>query len=289
MNLEDFRTTVQVPSGEISYIDVGEGPVALFIHGIGTNACLWRNVIGDLHDERRRIAIDLPLHGRSPARPDQDFSLSALAGVVEEVCAALDLSEIDLVANDTGGAIAQIFAARHPERLRTFTLTNCEAHDNVPPEALKPLVALAARGELAPTAGHLLANLDLARSEGSLGGGYERPDQVSDETLRGFLEPVLGTPERARQFERWLTALSADDLLAVEPELQRLTVPTLVVWGTGDVFFAPKWASWLRDTIPGVTDVVEIEGARTFFPDERPGDLVPHLRRHWAAHAAATV
>jgi pimeloyl-ACP methyl ester carboxylesterase len=288
MNLEDFRTTIQTPSGEISYVDVGEGPVALFVHGLGTNAHLWRNVIDELHDERRRIAIDLPLHGRSPARPDQDFSLGALADVVEQVCDGLGLTDIDLVANDTGGAIAQIFAARHPERLKSFTLTNCEAHDNVPPAALEPTVELAARGELAPNAGQLMANIDLARAENSLGGGYERPDLVSEETLRSFLEPVLGTPERARNFERFLVSLGPDDLLAVEPELKELTVPTLLVWGTGDAFFDLKWAYWLRDAIPGVSEVIEIEGARTFFPDERPGDLVPHLRRHWAAHATAT-
>jgi pimeloyl-ACP methyl ester carboxylesterase len=290
MNLEDFRATVETPSGEISYVDAGEGPVALFVHGVATNAYLWRNVVGELRDERRRIAIDLPLHGRSPARPDQDFSLAGLARVVEEVCEALGLTSVDLVANDTGGAVAQIFAARHPDRLRTFTLTNCDAHDNVPPEAFKPTVELAARGELAPNAEQLLANIGLARAESSLGGGYEHPELVSDERLRTFLEPVLGTPERARSFERALTALQPDDLLAVEPELKRLTVPTLVVWGTGDAFFDLSWAYWLRDTIPGVTEVIEIEGARTFFPDERPGDLVPHLRRFWArppAHAAA--
>ena len=60
-------------------------------------------------------------------------------------------------------------------------------------------------------------------------------------------------------------------------------MPTLIVWGTGDEFFDVRWAEWLRDTIPGVTDVVMIDGAKLFFPDERAADLVPHLRRHWAA------
>jgi pimeloyl-ACP methyl ester carboxylesterase len=59
----------------------------------------------------------------------------------------------------------------------------------------------------------------------------------------------------------------------------------LVVWGTGDILFRVRWAYRLRDTIPGVTEVVEIEGAKLFFPDERAIDLVPHLRRHWAAQA----
>lgn len=283
--LDAYRHTIDAPSGEIGYVDVGEGPTVLFVHGLGTNAHLWRNVIGLLEGERRRVAIDLPAHGHSAVRPD--LSLPALAAAIEEACAALELENIDLVANDTGGAVAQIFAARHPERLRTLTLTNCEAHDNVPPESLKPLVALAERGELAPTAGAVLENIDLARAEASLGGGYEHPERVSDETLRIFLEPLLGTPEGARAFERCLTSLRAADLVAVEPALRTLTVPTMIVWGTGDTFFDTRWAYWLRDAIPGATEVVEIEGAKLFFPDERAADLVPHLRRHWAAAQVA--
>jgi pimeloyl-ACP methyl ester carboxylesterase len=128
----------------------------------------------------------------------------------------------------------------------------------------------------------LLADLVAARAT-VFAAGYENPELPSLEVVRAFLEPVLGTPEAARHFERCLTALEPHDLLAVEPALARLEVPTLVVWGTDDEFFDVQWAYWLRDTIPGVTDVVEIDGAKLFFPDERAAELVPHLRRHWAA------
>lgn len=273
--------TVQTRSGEVAYVEAGQGRAALFVHGVGTNSHLWRNVIAALSEEpeRRCVAIDLPLHGGSPAR--QDYSLPALAEAIEDFCAALDLTGIDLVANDTGGAIAQVFAARHPERLRTFTLTNCDAHDNLPPEEFKATVELAERGELAPlvTSG---AALEVARA--SLGAGYERPESLSDEDLHIFVDPISRTPERAREFERFLVSLRAADLLDAEPALRKLDVPTLVVWGTGDEFFEVSWAHWLRDTIPGATEVVELDGAKLFFPDERAADFVPHLRRHWAAH-----
>jgi pimeloyl-ACP methyl ester carboxylesterase len=177
--------------------------------------------------------------------------------------------------------VAQIFAARHPERLHSLTLTNCDTHDNVPPEAFLPTVELAKAGALAPTAPDLLADLAVAR-RAVFAMGYEDADQPSLELVDAFLRPILGTPERARQFEHMLATLGPDDLLAAEPALEALTVPTLVVWGTGDTFFDVKWAYWLRDTIPGATEVVEIDGARLFFPDERAADLVPHLERHWA-------
>ena len=106
-----------------------------------------------LAGERRCVAIDLPLHGRTPVAPDQEFSLGAFATFVADVCDTLGLADVDLVANDTGGAVAQIVAARRPERLRSLTLTNCETEGNVPPWAFLPAVGLARVGLLAPFLG----------------------------------------------------------------------------------------------------------------------------------------
>jgi len=286
VNLQTFdalRRTVETRSGPVSYVDVGVGPISLFVHGVGMNSFLWRNVIAGLGDERRCIALDLPLHGHTPARPDQDFSLPGLATVVEDFCDALDLHDIDLVGNDTGGAVCQVFAARFSHRLQSMVLTNCDTHDNLPPEEFQPTVDLAARGELAPTAVQLADTPELAR-EVVFASTYEHPERLSDDEVRAFLVPVVGTTEVGKQFERLLVSLRAEDLLAAEPALHRLSVPTLIVWGTADTFFELSWAYWLRDNIAGATGVVEIPGARLFFPDERAADLLPHLRHHWSEY-----
>jgi pimeloyl-ACP methyl ester carboxylesterase len=288
--LDARRHSITTRSGEISYIDiapenpVGTGPVALFVHGIATNAYLWRNVIGALSGKRRCVALDLPLHGQSPVTAGQDLSVAALAAGLEDFCDALGLTGIDLVANDTGGAVAQIFAARHPERLASFTLTNCDTAGNLPPEDFKPTVELARAGDLAPTAVALFADLDAA-AKVAFGNGYEHLDRIDPAVIRSYLEPCFGSLERAREFERLLAAMDDADLEAVIPRLRELIVPTLIVWGTGDAFFDVSWAYWLRDTIPGTTRVVTIDGARLFFPDERAMDLVPYLEQHWAAAA----
>jgi pimeloyl-ACP methyl ester carboxylesterase len=284
--LNAHRHTAATRFGEISYLDLGAGPTALFVHGIATNAYLWRHVMDALSGQRRCIAIDLPMHGQSPVTAEQDLSLAALAAGLDDFCEVLGLTGIDLVANDTGGAIAQIFAARHPQRLATLTLTNCDTVDNLPPEAFKPMVELAAAGNLAPSAVAMFANLEAA-VQISFASGYEHLDRIDRDVTRSYLEPCFGTIERARQFERLLVSLDVGDLQAVMPQLRDLTVPTLVVWGTGDAFFDVSWAYWLRDTIPGTTRVVTVDGARLFFPEERPMDLVPHLEQHWAAVAAA--
>jgi pimeloyl-ACP methyl ester carboxylesterase len=278
--LEAHRSRAATPHGSVAFLDVGEGPPTIFVHGVGTNAYLWRHVISGLHGERRCLAIDLPLHGRSDPPATGPLTIGQLAETLHEFWLALGLSAVDLVANDTGGAVAQIFAARHPECLRSLTLTNCETHDNVPPPAFQPTVDLAKLGLLAPSAPALLVDLEAAR-EAVYGMGYENVEHLPLKVTRSFLEPVLGSPERARQFEEMLAALDPSELLEVEPALRRLTIPTLIVWGTGDEFFERQWAFWLRDTIPGVSDVVEIEGAKLFFPDERANELVTNLRRHW--------
>jgi pimeloyl-ACP methyl ester carboxylesterase len=110
-HFDRYRTDVATRTGPASYIDTGgDGPAALFVHGVGTSSYLWRNVIAQMAGERRCVAVDLPLHGRTPAAAGQDFSLTSLAGFLTDFCDAAGVGEIDLVANDTGGAVAQIFA-----------------------------------------------------------------------------------------------------------------------------------------------------------------------------------
>jgi pimeloyl-ACP methyl ester carboxylesterase len=283
---EAHRQTVKTPVGDLSYVDVGEGPVALFVHGVFLNAHLWRKVIAEVHSgERRCVAIDLPAHGRTVSDESWDLSLLGLATAVLALCDGLGLDQVDLVANDTGGAVAQIFAANNPQRLRTLTLTNCDTQDNIPPPNFAPVVDLARQGGLADIVMRLARDFGLARSNAGFALSYERVAELPDEQLHAYLDPLAETDHRARELQRCVAQLEAAPLLAIEPLLKQLEVPTLIVWGTGDPFFGIEEAEWLRDTIPGAGEIVEIEGARLFFPDERPAELAPHLLRHWKAAA----
>jgi pimeloyl-ACP methyl ester carboxylesterase len=285
--LEAHRRSATTELGEISYLDVGEGPTTLFVHGVFTNAFFWRDVLADVGAQRRCIAIDLPAHGQTRTDESWDLSLGGLARALGALCDAVDAGRVDLVANDTGGAVAQIFAATNPQRLRSLTLTNCDTQGNIPPPDFAPVVDLARQGGLADIVKSLATDLSLARSDAGFGSGYERPQDLPDEVLRAYLEPLAESDQRASELQRCVAQLEPGPLVAVEPQLKELETPTLLVWGTGDPFFDLSWARWLRDTIPGVTEIVEIEGAKLFFPDERAGDLVPHLRRHWEATAGA--
>jgi len=273
--------------GEIAYTDQGSGPAALFVHGVFLNGYLWRHVVDRVADVRRAIAIDLLAHGATKTAPDQDVSFRAQAEMLEAVCETLGLDQVDLVANDSGGGIAQIFAARHPERIRTLALTNCDTHDDWPPEAFQTTVKAVAEGHLAAIGRQWLQDAGKARS--SFSRAYEHPEQVSEETFRTYFEPLFATPGSVRNLERFFAAMDCRQTAAVEPLLGQLHAPTLIVWAMDDVFFDVQWAYWLRDTIPGASKVIELEGARLFFPEERPDALADALREHWHEHPNAAL
>src|SRR5438445_13000544 len=188
------RHSVQTASGRISYMEQGTGSVALFVHGVLLNGYLWRNQLADLSEIRRCIAVDLLAHGDTEIAPDQDVSVTANAHMLKEVLDALQIDQVDLVGNDSGGGIAQIFAALNPERVRTLTLTNCDTHDNWPPEAFKPFVDMVKAGGLRDTLNAMLADKTIFRSLGALGPAYDRPETVTDEDINTYLRPLV-TPE----------------------------------------------------------------------------------------------
>ena len=110
--------SVETPSGSISYASAGSGPTALFVHGVVLNKHLWRHQLTGLSDLRRCVAVDLLAHGDTEIEPSQDVSMTANANMLREVLDALQIDKVDLVGNDTGGGVAQIFAALNPERVR---------------------------------------------------------------------------------------------------------------------------------------------------------------------------
>jgi pimeloyl-ACP methyl ester carboxylesterase len=200
---------------------------------------------------------------------------------------ALGLDQVDLVGNDTGGGIVQVYGARNPERVRSIVLTNCEARDVLPsPSDIAQLVTdLGAKGELAPIMVQQSQDYSIARSKVGLGAGFSDPERLTDDDIRGYIEPHQSTLESARKVEEFINSMDNADLIEIIPLLERLDAPMLCVWGTADVVFPLELANWLRDTVPGCREVVEVEGGELFWPGERPDELVEPMRRFWAETA----
>lgn len=276
------QRSVDTPSGRISYVESGTGPVALFVHGVLLNSYLWRHQLTQLSDLRRCIAVDLLAHGDTQIAPNQDVSVTANATMLREFLDALKIEQVDLVGNDSGGGIAQIFAALNPSRVRSFTLTNCDAHDNWPPAAFKPFLEMAAAGRLRGALEAMLADKNVYRAPEALGPAYEHPQNVTDETIETYLRPLVSSEQRTTDFRRFLAAFDCSHTVAVEAQLRKLKAPTLIVWGTDDIYFPVHWSRWLAETIAGTRQRIELQGARIFFPEERPAEFNQHVRAHWS-------
>jgi pimeloyl-ACP methyl ester carboxylesterase len=283
--MTDTKRYATTPFGEIAYSETGNGPAALFVHGIFHNGHLWRHVTAGLSDLRRCIAVDLMAHGDTKIAADEDVSFTAQADMLEAFCTALELDQIDVVANDSATGIVLIFAARHQRRIRSLVLTNGDVHDNWPPPSFERTRNAAAQGALAGAIKQMLKDPDFARA--SFAPGYQYPQRISHDDLRISLEPLVATEQRVADLVRFVAAMDCRHTVAVEPQLKNLETPTLVVWGTADEFFDIKWAYWLKDTIPGCRWVTELDGAKLFFPEERPDELIGPIRDHWNSIASS--
>ena len=281
------RRFADVKSGRIAFFEKGQGSVALFVHGVPLNGYHWRHVIDRVQHRRRCIAIDLMGLGYTEIGPLQDVTFTAQAQMIAEVIDALGIEKVDLIGNDSGGAIAQIFAAHYPKRLGSLVLTNCDVHDGWPPPQVLPLIERSKNGTLAPIFQPMAERPDLARERYARGESvplfrsYADPSVLTDEIIRLYLQPLFSSQQRIEAFQRYWLGFDNAQTVAIYSALKTLQVPTLIVWGLKDIFFDKKWAHWLKDTIPGARPVVEVEDARLFFPEDRPDSLVAPVLKFW--------
>jgi pimeloyl-ACP methyl ester carboxylesterase len=278
------RRFAKTPFGEIAYVERGSGPAALFLHGYPLNGYQWRDIIERLSDIRRCIAVDLMSAGYTRIAHDQDLSYPAQARMIAAFLDTLKIDQVDLVGNDSGSAVSQIFAARHARRLRSLTLTNSVVHDLWPPPALIWLVEAARAGTYKIRLKRLLADLEQFRA--NLGHVFEHPERLSEETLRTYYEPFVASDESGQNLERFIISIEARHTVEIEPLLKELRVPTMITWGTGDTIFPLKGAYRLKATIPGARDVIELPGAKVWFPEEYPEFVSEKLRKHWSRGSA---
>ena len=190
---------------------------------------MWRNVVPELADHYRCITPDWPLGShRLNMREGTDFTLFGLARLVSEFLEKLDLTDVVLVANDTGGAIAQAVAARHPERLGRLVLTPCDAFDNFLPPPIKHLQLFGRT----PVGLYLLAQSLrsplVQRLPIAFGRLTERP--IPAEIMRSYTQPLRSSPGVRRDFATLVRAISTRFTEEAAHGLSSFDHPTLIVW-----------------------------------------------------------
>jgi pimeloyl-ACP methyl ester carboxylesterase len=277
------RRFVTTPFGEIACLVRGAGPAALFLHGFPLNADQWRDSIAMLAPYRRCIAPDFLGLGFTCVAADADVGPQTQVRMLVALLDALDVTDTDVIANDSGGAVAQLFLARHPERVRTLLLTNCDTEIESPPAAMRPVIELAKQGRFADEwLAPWLADPALARSAQGIGGMcYANCAHPTDAALRSYFTPLLSSAERKRRLHDYAIALASNPLAGIGPALAASRAAVRIVWGTDDTIFSSAGADHLARAFGNSRGVRRLENAKLFWPEERPDVIAAQARILW--------
>jgi pimeloyl-ACP methyl ester carboxylesterase len=276
------RKFANLPISKVAYVERGRGIAALFVHGYPLNGFQWRGALERLQAHRRCIAPDVMGLGHTQTPEGQTISPATQAEMLAQLLDSLHIESVDLVGNDSGGLVSQVFVAKYPHRVRTLLLTNCDVDQNSPPPLFLPLIDLAKKGILADR--FIVSQLNdkqLARSARGLGGAYTYPDRLTDDTIEIYLRPLVETSLRRSQLDQYTVSLGTNELLAIRDDLHRWTGPARMVWGLKDPFFGAQWAEWLDKTLPGSRGIRKLEDANLFFPEEMPDVIAEEALALW--------
>jgi pimeloyl-ACP methyl ester carboxylesterase len=284
------RRTVEIPAGTIEYRERGAGSPVVFVHGVGVNGDLWRGVAPRLAGEHRCIVPDLPLGAHSrPLHADADLSLPGMARIVADLIAALDLADVTIVANDTGGAVAQWLVGHHPERIGRLVLTSCDAFEKFPPTPQRYLEVAARSRALMWLVGWSVQFRVVQRLPTAYGWVTSRP--IEEPIMRSYTDPVRTNPGVRRDLTRLLRAVDTRYTYEAAEALRGFERPALVLWAEGDRIFPREHGRRLAELLPqGGFELVP--DSRTFIPEEQPEWLAARVRdflvEHKPAGAAST-
>lgn len=277
------RRFLDTSFGRIAYIDRGRGAPVLLLHGFPLSSFQWRGVIDRLSGTRRCLAPDTMGLGYTEVAAGQGVTPADQVRMITTFLDRLSIGKVDVIANDSGGAIAQLFLVAHPERVRSLLLTNCDVEPDSPPAAVLPIIELARKGTypdiyLEPW----LRHKDVARSANGLGGMcFSNPAHPTDAALEQYLAPLVSSPDRKDLVNRYTLGLTPNPLQGITARLRECTTPTRIVWGMSDTIFSTRSPEYLAQTLPHVTGIRRIPAAKLFFPEEYPEVIVEEARALW--------
>jgi pimeloyl-ACP methyl ester carboxylesterase len=281
--------TIGLDSGTIHYENSGPagGRPVVFVHGYAMGASLWRPLSERLAQRGLRcIASTWPLGAHpEPMRPGADLTMAGVAAMIAEFLEALELEDVVLVGNDSGGALAQIVAGTYPQRLGGLVLTSCDAFEHFPPPILKPLIAVARnplvfRLSLMP----LGTAAGRRRAYGKL--AYADLDALS----AAWVRPALADCDVAEDLRRFTASMVRSVTVQAAARLPTFAKPALVAWSADDLFFPVQDGRRLAELLPAGRFAL-VERARTFSmldQTEALADLIGELAVGGGAQAGAS-
>jgi pimeloyl-ACP methyl ester carboxylesterase len=273
------RKEIDLPQGRIRYREAGEGKPIVFVHGYLVDGRLWDGVVDRLADRFRCLAPDWPMGSQQVAmNPTADLSPPGVAATIASFLEALDLDDVTIVGNDSGGAMSQVLVTRHPERIGRLVLTNCDTHENFPPGIFKAMPPLA---KLPGGMAVLGAPFRIA----AVGRRAFRPfakTRIPDDLVASWLQPGLNDPAVNRDLKKVTIGMNKRYTLEAAAKLSDSQLPILLTWAPGDKYFPISYAQRLAAEA-GNARIVEIPDAKTFVPLDQPELLAKEIAQFAAS------
>jgi pimeloyl-ACP methyl ester carboxylesterase len=279
---------IELSTGTVDYQDTGgDGPTIVFLHGLLMDSTLWDGVIAELVAGARCIAPTLPLGAhRHPTAADADLSLPGIARLVAEFLDRLELRDVTLVGNDTGGALVQLLAADGAARVGRVVLASCDAFDNFPPGLTGR--TLVRTGKLAPSLfGTFMQQMRL-RPVRRLPLAFGWLTKRGDAATARWMKPVLTQRAIRRDTVRVLRAIAAAPklLLDAAERLPSFDRPALVIWAAHDRVMPPEHGRRLAELLPQ-GELIEVDDSYTLIPLDQPATFARLVRDFTAKVARA--
>lgn len=271
--------SIELSAGTIEYEDTGgAGPVIVLLHGLLMDRSLWASVIDDLSADHRCIAPTLPLGAhRHGMAQNADLTLPGIARLTAEFLDRLGLDEVIVAGNDTGGALVQLLATEHRERIAGIVLVSCDAYDNFPPGLTGKALVLS--GKLPPALFGAFMQQMRCKPLRRLPVAFGWLTRRGDAATRRWLQPVLAEPAIRRDTVRVLRSISAQPRLLVDAaeKLGSFERPALVVWASEDRVMPLEHGRRLTALLPQ-SQLIEIADSDTLIPLDQPAPLAESIR-----------
>jgi pimeloyl-ACP methyl ester carboxylesterase len=270
------RKEIQLDAGTVRYREAGAGPTIVFVHGYLVDGRLWDGVVDRLSDRFHCIAPDWPMGAhRVPVSASADLTPYGFAAIIADLLAKLELEDVTLVGNDSGGAMCQIVVTRHRERVGRLVLTNCDTHENFPPGLFKLLPPAAKVPGVMPA-------LAVPLRFGALARAAFRPftmEPLPPQLVASWTRPSA-TDRRIRDDNRRLVVeMRKRYTVEAAERLRQDSPPLLLTWGTEDRWVFPiRHAERLAGEVAGA-ELVRIPDGRTFLPFDQPQRLAAEIAR----------
>ena len=266
--------TVQLAHGVIDDRHEGpeDGPAIVFVHGALVNGSLWYETAGLLAARGFRTFVPtLPL-GSHRVAFDADADLSPLgqASIIAEYLERLDLTDVTIVANDTGGALVQFLLTNDAKRVSRVVFTNCDTFDRFPPPPFDRLFKLMRSPALIRAGMAPMRSTFVRHGPAGYGGLMSKP--IDPEQTRDWAEPCLTNAGVRRDFAKLARGIDPDQLVANAERLRTFTGPVLVAWAPADRFFRIEDGRRLAGCFDDAR-VVEIPESATFVAHDQPERL----------------